>query len=259
MAIAGIHFSRKDHRFIELVAMDPYLIYLVEYGALLFPFIILSWIGFGQPLFMLTVIPVMAISFFKVQSKSVVSFSFSDWLITDTNFEWKAGMRKTGGVLIVIWLVALALTAVPFASIVALWFFLPVVASFYDEGEPREMVESYQLNAKEFIKRKLIDQLLSFLKPVIPVLVISIFFFPDRWWVLLLLFLVFSSLNISVFVLSKYAVWRPSEINRSGSILNTVCMLGLFLPFLLPLPILVLVRNYRKSVLNLNPMLHDYH
>ncbi len=255
--IVVIHFSRKDHRFIDLVAEVPFQIYMAEYAALVLPFALLSWIAFGQPLFFLVLIPVMLISLIRVKSKSNSNQGYSNRLISETNFEWHAGVRKTGGVLILIWLVALALTPIPFASIVALWFYLLTVSSFYDEGEPREMIEAYQVNSNIFIKAKLKSQIVSFLKPALPVLLISFLFFPDRWWVLLL-FVVFCSVNIAVFVVTKYAVWSSGEVNRSGSIVNAMCMLGLFLPFFLPLPIVVLIKNYRKSLLNLNPLLHDY-
>jgi len=256
--IAMIHFSRKDHRFIELVTEWPFLIYFIEYCTLATPFVLLSCIALGNPFFMLILFPVAGISFLKVASRPVVNFNTSSKLISETNFEWKAGMRKTGGLLGILWLAAMALTVVPFASIIALWFMLLVISSFYDEGEPREMVESYQLDAVKFLKVKILSQLKAFFIPALPVLLLFLYFFPERWWVMIL-FMVFSALNIGVFVLSKYAVWRSAEINRSGNIVNAMCLLGLFLPFFLPLPIAVIIKNYRRSLHNLKPLLHDYH
>ncbi len=256
--IAGLHFSRKDHRFIQLVSPRPLLIYFTEYTALVVPLIVLSIVQSGSPLFLLVLLPVLIISAVDGNVKYESGGGFLNKLIPDANFEWKAGLRKTGGLLIILWFVALALTPVPFASLIALWFLLLTVSSFYDEGEPREMLEAFEMDAGEFIKHKIKMQLMTYLIPVVPVMVITFVIFPERWWVFLL-FIVFSSINIAVFVLSKYAVWRPAEVNRSGSIVNALCMLGLFLPFLLPLPVFVLIRNYRKAITNLKPFLHDFH
>ncbi len=256
--VAVLHFSRKDHQFIQLVSPHPFHIFFTEYLTLVLPLIILSVAQSGTPIFLLVLIPLLIISLLPVTGSRFIATGFTNKLIPDTNFEWKSGMRKTGGLLILLWLASFALTPVPFASLIALWFALLTVSSFYDDGEPWEMLEAYGMDAKQFLHHKIKVQLQTYLLPVTPVLLISGFIFPERWWVFLL-FLIFSSINISVFVLSKYAVWRPAEVNRSASIVNAMCMIGLFLPFLLPLPVFVLIRNYRKAMLNLKPVLHDYH
>lgn len=257
LVIFIIHISRKDHNFIYRVSLNPSLIFITEYFALLFPFLILSIAGISYPVFLISFSGAVLISFIPVKSRTFFSTGIVSRLLPKTNFEWKSGTRKTGILTALIYIASLALVAIPFASIIALWFLLLVTASFYDQGESREMIEAYELNAKKFLITKFKQQIILFMIPAFPILLISFLFFPDRWW-FYLLFLVFAVMNIAVFVFTKYAVWRSSEINRSGSIVNTMCMLGLFLPFFLPLPIFVIIKNYRKSINNLNPLLHDY-
>ena len=253
-----IHVSRSDHRFISLAVENPRRIYLMEYFVFTVPFIILSLISSGKPFMLLLLVVILVISSIPVTTFKISAKSRTAFLINDRNFEWKAGMRKSGVVLVILWIAALALLVVPFASLVVLWFLLLAVSGYYEAGESREMIESYEMDARKFIHQKLKEQLMTFLIPIIPILVTSMLLYPERWWVFCL-FAVFSLLNLAVFIVSKYAVWRPGEINRASSIVNVICMFGLFLPFFLPLPIFVFIRNYRKSIVNLQPLLHDYY
>ncbi|HMT29333.1 MAG TPA: hypothetical protein PKD91_08650 [Bacteroidia bacterium] len=255
--IATLHFSRTDHQFIKLVAQNPPLVYLTEYGVCMFPFFILSWIQYGQPIILFSIFPLLLISFWNVRQKSMDPASGLGKFIPAKNYEWKAGLRQSGWLFVLLWAGALILVFVPFASLILLWFILLIISSFYDQGESQQMIESFELNQTRFLLNKIKIQLITFLIPAIPVLLLCLVFFPERWWVFIL-FMVFSVLNISVFVVSKYAVWRHGEINKSNSVVNGLCMVGFFLPFLLPLPVFVFVKNFRKSVINLKPLLNDY-
>ncbi len=257
LLITSVHYTRRDHGFINAVAENPVSVYLAEYFVLTLPLFIVS-LFFGNLLILLSLpVILLCISCWKITAKKSNHLIFFQLLVKDPNFEWKSGLRKMGIVLAFLWILAIALVWVPFAPLVVLWFFLLTLSSFYEEGESREMLESYQMGAKVFVRNKIYNQVRIYLLTILPVITAAGIFFPERWWVLIL-FMVFGSLNLAVFVVSKYAVWQPGEINRSGSVLNSVCMLGLFLPFLLPLPVLVFFRNYRKAIHNLNPVLHDF-
>ena len=255
--ISSIHFSRSDHRFLLLVSSNPYSILFLEYFLLATPFVLLSVIRFGdvQPLLPLLIIPLIPL--IKVIRQNSTQIIRPGNIIPLQNFEWKAGVRNTGWVFVVMWILAIALAAIPFASLVIIWFLLMIISSFYDQGEPVEMVEAFRLDSSKFLWRKISLHCKSFIVPALPIMILSAACNPDRWWVYLL-FLAFSLLNIAVFVVSKYSVWRHSDLNRSNSIVNALCMIGLFLPFLLPLPIIVFVKNFRKALNNLHPVLHDY-
>ncbi len=256
--ISSIHFARSDHQFLFLVSSNPYRILFFEYLILAFPFVLLSLVRFTcfQSLLPLAFIPLIPL--IKVSRQNTTQIIKPGNIIPVQNFEWKAGVRNTGWVFLILWIIALALVAVPFASLIILWFQLMIISSFYDQGEPVEMIEAFRLDGSLFLRKKIILHCKSFMVPVFPILLISVVFNPERWWVYLL-FLVFSVLNIAVFIVSKYSVWRNSDLNRSNSIINALCMIGLFIPFLLPLPIIVFIKNYRKALNNLYPVLHDYH
>jgi hypothetical protein len=255
--VGVVHYTRQDHNFINSVAVSPAVIYFAEYITLMFPLMLMSLLAGKSLLILLLPAVIAGISFWRPVSGKYTSSLFLQFLVKDTNFEWKSGIRKYGVMLVILWILSMTLVWVPFAPLVVLWFFLLTLSSFYDEGESREMLESYQSGSRKLLYRKIADQVSVFILVILPVLLAACLFFPERWWIMLL-FLVFGSLNISVFIVSKYAVWSPGSVNRSTSIVNTLCMLGLFLPFLLPLPIFVFIRNYHKAVNNLNPVLHDY-
>lgn len=257
LAAGAIHFTRNDHQFLFLAVSRPYRILFFEYLSLVLPFTVLSFIKSGQLLSFLPILFVPVISAVNVSRRTYVEKIRSVSMFPVQNFEWTAGVRHTGILFWALWILAFALVMLPFASLIVLWFLLLMISSFYDQGEPVEMIESFRLDSGGFLRKKMSLHCMSFITPALPIVSIAIIFNPDRWWVYLL-FLIFSLLNISVFIVSKYSVWHHKQINRSNSIVNALCMIGLFLPFLLPLPLIVFVKNYRKAVNNLNPLLDDY-
>ncbi len=256
--VFSIHISRSDHRFISLISEKPFLIFLIEYGAFVMPFILLSIVGSGKIWMVLIMFPIVLISKMKKGFYKEATVSVIGNYVPSKLYEWKAGLRRVSWIFILLWLAALVLVFIPFVSILILWVMLMMVSGFYDHGESRDMIEGFRLNAGGFLVKKFVTHILMFQLFAVPVLLINLFIYPDKWWVVLL-FLLFSCVNIMVFISSKYAVWQHAENNFTNSILNTICMIGLILPFLLPLPIIVLVRNYRKALLNLKPLLDDYH
>ncbi|MBL0341982.1 MAG: hypothetical protein IPP71_14270 [Bacteroidetes bacterium] len=256
--IFSIHRNRIDHNFIQLVAERPYLIFCIEYAVAVLPFIVLSAMKSNSALLVLIFVPVAVISLIKKGVDTNVSFNVIGNHVHSELYEWKSGLRRSGGVVVLLWVLAILLLGIPFASLILLWFVLLILSSFYDQGESRDMILSFKLNEKNFLFRKLRLHTSIYFLFMAPVLVLNSFIFSDKWWVFVL-FGIFSCVNLMVFIVSKYAVWRHGENNSSNSILNTICMVGFFLPFLLPLPLFILIKNYRKAVNNLHPLLNDFH
>lgn len=257
-SLFALHRNRSDHRFVVLITEKPWTIYITEYIAISFVLYVSGLIFSGDPLRPLFIFLIPFIAFVKPAESIAGRNFFAANFQRESNFEWRSGIRKQGWMFPVLWLLAMVLAFVPFAPILLLWFLLLAVSSFYDEGESRPMIESAELPPAAFLRSKLSGQLTAWSMISFPILAASAVFHPERWWVLLL-FIVFSSLMIVLFVASKYAVYQPAEINRSNNLVHIMCMLGLFIPFLLPLPFVMLVRNYRKAIRNLETHLYDYH
>lgn len=255
--LLSVHMQRSDHRFVKLIAIKPYLIYFSEYATFLFPFFLITIIKSGQFFQMFSLIPVALISILKVNAMKSQLGKFPVFFTGTMNFEWKAGLRKTGWVLVMLWFGAMLITPIPYASVLLLWFMLLIVSSFYESDESRSMVEAFEVSERKLLWMKMRDHSLLFTVIILPVLFISALFFPQNWWISLF-FICFSMLNIAVFVVSKYAVWGHEESHGSATMMNTFCLVGFFLPFLLPLPFFVLVRNYFRAKNQLKPLLHAY-
>lgn len=253
-----IHLNRGDHRFVFLTVERPALVYLAEYTSVLLVFAFLSATALAEfyPFFFLAAAPL--ITLIKPGTIETSQIAIRVVMIENSNYEWRSGIRKSGLTIAVLWIIGLLLTPVPYASMLVVWFILLIVSSFYEQHENREMVESFRRSPALFLLYKIRQQLIPFILLVLPVMAASLFFFPERWWIWLL-FLIFSFINIGVFVTSKYAVWEPGEVHRSSSLINSLCMVSFFVPFLLPLPMFVFFRNMSKSVARLKPLLYAYH
>jgi hypothetical protein len=254
----ALHRNRTDHRFVASLTGRPWIIYFTEYAAIVLVLYVSGFLCSGDPVLPLVIFLVPFIAFVKPAEHAAGGNFFAARIPHESNFEWRSGIRKQGWLFPLLWLLSLLLAPVPFAPILLLWFMMLAVSSFYDEGESRSMLESAELPPVAFMRCKISGQLTAWSWISVPSLAVSAVFHPDRWWVLLL-FIAFSTLMVSLFVTSKYAVYQPAEINRSNSLVHVMCMLGLFIPFLLPLPLVMLVRNYRKAISNLETHLYDYH
>lgn len=255
--LVSIHFSRKDHRFIKLVAARPYRVYFSEYGAVALVVFILSFMK-SQSLLLMLLFPLAGLlSFIPVSNVESKRTGWLGNLFPAANYEWKSGIRATGWMIPFLVMVAILVAPLPFASLSVCWVILALSMSFYEQGESRQMVASFMMRPSSFLISKTLLHCRTFLLLISPALVANLYFFPSKWWVGLF-FVLFCALNIAVFVTSKYAVWQHGQMNRSASIINTICMVGIFVPFLLPFPIVVLLRNYRRATLNLKSLLNDY-
>lgn len=255
--ILSIHLNRKDHRFIRLVSEQPYFVYISEYGFLAALFICLSFLK-SQAYTMLLLIPAIAsISLIKVSMVGSTKSGFIARFIPASNYEWKSGIRTTGWFIPFLILCGILLAPLPFASLVICWVILALSISFYEQGESREMIQSFLKPSQKFLLHKTGIHVLTFLLCILPVLIANFVFFPDKWW-LGISFILFCIINIAAFVTSKYAVWQHGQINKSQSVLNSIGMIGLFIPFLLPIPIVNFIRNYRKATINLRTLLNDF-
>lgn len=258
LLLLTVHLNRGDHRFIFLSVDRPYLVYVTEYFVLLLVFAILSSVALSSPIPFAYLLFAPLLALIKPGRFETAQLARRVVMIESTNYEWRSGIRKSGLTIAVLWIIGLLLTPVPYASMLVVWFILLIVSSFYELHENRDMVDSFKRPPAAFLMHKIKQQLIPFALLIMPVMAVSLFFFPDRWWIWLL-FLVFSFVNIGVFVTSKYAVWEPGETHRASSLINSLCMVSFFVPFLLPLPVFVFFRNMSKSVVRLKPLLHAYH
>ena len=117
-------------------------------------------------------------------------------LIPSDSFEWKAGIRKQLCIIVPIWIIS-AGTSFFIASVPVAIFILGIlIFSFYDNGEPYQMILSYELDAKKFLLLKVKRQIQLFSIIVIPLVGLFLIFNFDRWYIPIAEFLIFSFVRL---------------------------------------------------------------
>jgi hypothetical protein len=189
------------------------------------------------------------------QRKGAVDFSR---IIPESAFEWIAGLRKYGIMISFLYLAALGLCFVQFASLFIAWFITMIIAEFYEECESIQILIVDELPANDFIIKKMRSQTLIYLQCIMPLLVIySIFNYATFY--ITIGFLFFSILNINCSILSKYALYTPNSILSENKIINGLIHASILIPFLLPLSVIMFFRNYWRANEKLNKYLNAYY
>ena len=69
---------------------------------------------------------------------------------------------------------------------------------------------------------------------------------PDIWYVAPAFF-VFACLNITNFILAKYAFYHPNFDTGAGGVMNTLSLFGCVVPFFAPIAFFLIFWNYYKA------------
>ena len=259
-AIAGLvftmHRNRSDSAFILKHFPSPqrqlfteYLVFTlpVALPAFLSPnwyFIFLLWAALGL------------IARLKTDIKQRTRWPEIARVIGVQNFEWISGIRQAFPFLAVLLALALATSWLKVVPLVFLWLFTVTVASFYQQCEPLSMLLAQGRTSKKLLLTKLTAHGRLLLIFSGPVLLINAVFNPELAWVNGV-FLLLQLALLSFAILLKYSTYSPKANLRANSLLLSIASVGILIPFMLPLPLVMSLRNYGKAVRNLNRFLHD--
>ena len=256
LSIASLHAFRKDKAFLQLINDQTRPLYLVEYhllaipvyGALLLNF---HWLEVTCLLLGVTLIPFVTI---RANSKGnrIRSLSF----IPALAFEWKSNLRKQGLWIGLLYVSALALYAYSFVTLLVIVIFTFIVTTFYNEAEPRSMVEAFaELSPGAFLWQKGKTHLLLFWIGCLPLVLIFLLVNTEYWYVLTIWFLVSSIIQLLSIVL-KYSFYEPGD-TLNKNVFMFIYFLSLFVPFFVPVPLVMLFRYHRRAKENLSLYLDD--
>lgn len=257
-----IQIYRKDKRFLSTTGMDTFKIYFSEYTFFSIPLLIL--IAFSPCWYCLFILPALfaVISLVTFSPNRKIQTLYTLPFIPYTNFEWISGMRKNLWSVLILYLLAFYLFRYPYASLFVLWIMLGIIASFYKECEPFNIINLSELPPKKFIHTKLKLHLRLYILFTLPIMVGYCIFQIQTAWAALIIF-VLLLINLSLFIVSKYAIYKPTKILSANNSLITVIHMCMIIPvigqFLFPVPLLMSIRAYRKSLHNLKQYLDAYH
>lgn len=274
ISLLNIHFSRKDKNFLKKITPNSFLVYWSEYLLLFSPVWFLyaytnNWQYFGIFIGIILLVAFVSLTFSNnrllnyIQTlltlKNIDNYYLKIKIpfIPSYHFEWISGLRKHAFWLVLFYVVAIIfckqIIAIPLVLIICSIF----VSSFYMFGESRALLHIFELSPLRFILQKLKLQFAVFFIVFAPLMLLYLVFHYHYWYVMIFSLIIVSFL-LSLSIILKYAIYRPNEeLNRNMIFIwfSTVCF---FITFLVPIPVILLVRNYRKAMQNLNDYLHDY-
>ncbi len=249
--IISIQVNRKDKSFIKIIFEKPYTIYFFEY--LLFSFPILIFCIYHHQFYLLIyqVIGVFLISLIPSTITKKSRNNFLIRLIPSECFEIKSGFRRY------FWIITplLFLTAIFsfYIAVVPLFFVLisVLLLDFFQECEPRNILDNCELSPSLFIHRKLLinSKLLFYIE--FP-LIIAYLFFNLEYCYIVLIVSALTLLVLNYVILLKYSSYQPKIKLSSNSIFGALAIMCYIMPFFIPLIIIILIRNYFKSISTLN-------
>jgi hypothetical protein len=274
LLLLSLHTSRTDKHFIKTTIKKPYSIYLSEYLLLSFPLFVIwivyfNWIGIGLLILGVLLIPLISINVklqylgsiiklainpfsSKLNSKFKVSLPF----ISISSFEWISGIRRNLFLLAPVYLFILAFSFKPYVAVVGLIFLSILISGFYYNGEPREFVELFAKNSRDFILRKILINLKQLIILFAPILIIAIIFQTPKWYYLIVA-VIYSSLIQILAIVFKYGLFEENANLNRNSIIVSINIFCVIVPLFWPVPIIMGIRYYAKARVNLKRYFHD--
>lgn len=257
LLILAIHFYRKDKTFIKTVADRPKVIFFIEYTLLSLP--ILSMLIYYQywSFILFFVLTLSAVPFFNIKSKIYDRNPYLQKLIPNCNFEWKAGMRTSLFFIVPLWFIGIFTSFVTASVPIVIFIISIIIFGFYEKAEPLPILLANELDSKTFLKQKVKNHLFSFSLVLLPLILAFLIFNIQYYYIVLIEFVFFSTI-LTYTILLKYAFYRPNSQLKAAQIFTMLGVLSIFIPFLLPVIIILIIKFLFQAIHNLTFYLDDY-
>lgn len=167
-------------------------------------------------------------------------------------FEWRSGLRQYGLAVSALLLIGLGLSFVPYAVSLVLFFLTLNTTVFYLFGESKELLVACGKSPAHLIRQKLLGHFKLFYTMVSPLVILSVVFHHDSTSLMVLAYVSLMSFFASInAVLFKYVSYAPGARFDNNTVLQGLMLAFFLVPFLMPVPIVMAVINYRRSINNL--------
>ncbi len=274
LLLLSLHASRNDKHFIKTTIRSPYLFYLSEYLFLILPFIVIwivhfNWMGTGLLILIVLLIPLISINLKLSYLDSIIKmlinpfssslnskFNVSLPFVSARSFEWISGIRRNLLLLFPVYLLILAFSFKPYVAVAGVIFISILISGFYYHGEPREFVEFFARNPREFMLQKIFINLKQLIILFSPILIIALIFQTPTWYVLIGAVII-SFLIQAIAIVFKYGLFEENANLNRNSLIVFINILFVLLPIFWPVPIIMGIRYYAKAHENLKEYYHD--
>lgn len=246
----NFHKNRRDIAFINKHFENAKFQMINEYQLFLLPFSIpCLFTNYWYCFFVLHVL-VLAIPFFNIKSNYNFKFSFVTRFFKD-DYIFISGVRRNLISLIILFLLALALSPLKLFPLVALFLFNNVIFSFYEANESVQMLQASQRTPKQLMASLLNSGVKKMVLVNFPILLINSIFNPDLW-MFNMYFFAYNVLILATVIALKYEHYQYKSTSNNFQIKLIILILGLFIPYLFPLAIIFYIQSRIGAVKNLS-------
>ena len=251
----SIQSIRNDKTFVYSHIEKPQSEIYSEYFILTFPFAVSSLFTANWFCYPILLVTLSAIPFFKYTLPQKTYFKNITSIIPASYFEWISGFRQLFLFLIPVYALAIGFCWFKILPLFLLWLITIMIASFYGEFEPIQMLREGCYSSKQFLRQKLYRHSKYLLLLYTPVLLVNTIF-NFEYWVVNLLFIPVQLSLLCFAICLKYSAYQPGKNLAGGSIIFAFVSLGSVIPFFLPVPLIMAFIYYGKAKNNLNNYLN---
>lgn len=256
LIIISIQLTRKDIKFLSLFSNQPKLVLVMDYLLIcLVPILVMLISGdlILVAILLASLFPVSSIGFNRFETFSQPKLIFLSFL----PFEWQSGIRTNFLLTLIVFLLGVASLFLPYGVLIFEFAFLLFLAGNYQDCESRQILESHRLSPGLFLKKRLGSALKAYFGITVPLFALNILIYSEGW-IICIAAMFYGGIILAYLLLSKYAYFQVNERSNQSEVTTGIVFLSLFLPFLIPLPLILVFRNYGKAKLTLKPYLNDF-
>jgi len=252
-----VQTKRQDKVFLQASFYHYRLVCYAEYLLITLPVTVLmvyhaQWISV---LILLPVLYCITCLDFKPKQRTL-NTRIQQW-IPSACFEWKGGIRKTLLILLPLWIAGLCTPFTLWTVPIVLFIIGIIPFSFYEQGEPYQMITAFEMGTKRFLFHKISMLILLYSVLAIPLMVAFLAFHYEHWYIPVAEYFIFLSLYIYL-ITTKYAFYEPNIKSPAAQTFQAIGALGGLIPVFLPVVWLLTIRFYFRSKETLNLYLNDY-
>ena len=257
--IGSIHWNRKDRFFLEQLRMPLFLFFLLDYILISSPFLgcfafWAKWPNLGTTLLGIVLLSFVKPAYSMGANRKLFNLLNVKW-IPLVLFEWRSGLRKNMLGFVLLYVLGLVFSYYPITVPVILFLMALGVASFFQLFENKDLLLAVNQHQK-LLTIKVFGSLKLFNVLMLPHYILFVIFHFDYQYLGALLIVSIISQFIIIFsICLKYKNYRFHHHKVYNSLPMAIFVGCLTIPFLWPIPLIMLIHFWKKAQENL---IHHY-
>lgn len=243
-------YHRRDITFLRKLHRHSGILLFTEYIILLSPVIIIGILKDVHELIIGGIALPVVLSVFPIKHTTNHGSGIQIRFIPGDSFEWKAGIRKNRVFLVLLFMLSLLLSPYYAVSLVTLWLAHVTFITFQQPNEGSDILRTFNPSAAQTLKSKLLKSIVMQGLYFLPALLFYVAFHPSQLIIAIAFFLL-TSISLTATIITKYCYYTPAENGQAASLLQTLHMVSIVIPFLIPLPLIYSLLQYHRARKNL--------